>query len=132
MMTAVCENRDCLRRIVVAGEMLELGATGPALHREAGEKAAELGVDLLVGVRGLGREIVEGARARGMSEQAAVFCETPEEAAEVIEREARAGDLILVKGSRGVKTEIVVQRMKQMFAEARAREDKDAATNGLS
>ena len=131
MMTAVCENRDCLRRIVVAGEMLELGATGPALHREAGEKAAELGVDLLLGVRGLGREIVEGARARGMSEQAAVFCETPEEAAEVLEREARAGDLILVKGSRGVKTEIVVQRMKQSFEQTRGREEGDAAANSL-
>ncbi|HJR09475.1 MAG TPA: Mur ligase family protein, partial [Pyrinomonadaceae bacterium] len=129
MMTTICANKDCLRRIVVAGEMLELGATGPALHREAGERAAELGVDLLVGVRGLAREIVEGARLRGMSEHTAVFCETPEEAAEVLEREARPGDLILVKGSRGVKTEIVVQRMKQRFAEARGREDKDAATN---
>ncbi len=44
MMTTVCANQDCLRRVVVAGEMLELGATGPALHREAGERAAELGV----------------------------------------------------------------------------------------
>ena len=129
MMTTVCANRDCLRRIVVAGEMLELGATGPELHREAGERAAELGVDLLVGVRGLAREMVEGARARGMSEQAAVFCETPEEAAEVLEREARAGDLILVKGSRGVKTEIVVQRMKQRFEQTRGREEGDAAAN---
>jgi UDP-N-acetylmuramoyl-tripeptide--D-alanyl-D-alanine ligase len=115
MMTTVCADHDCRRRIVVAGEMLELGETGPALHREAGQKAAELGFDLIIGVRGLGREIVEGARLRGMSETAAVFCETPEEAAELLEREARSGDLILVKGSRGVKTEIVVQRMKQRF-----------------
>ncbi|HEX5734079.1 MAG TPA: UDP-N-acetylmuramoyl-tripeptide--D-alanyl-D-alanine ligase [Blastocatellia bacterium] len=121
MMTTVCANRDCLRRVVVAGEMLELGATGPELHREAGERAADLGVDLLVGVRGLAREIIEGARARGMSEHTALFCETPEEAAELLVREVRAGDLILVKGSRGVKTEIVVQLMKQRFAETQGR-----------
>ncbi|HJQ67580.1 MAG TPA: UDP-N-acetylmuramoyl-tripeptide--D-alanyl-D-alanine ligase [Blastocatellia bacterium] len=133
MMTTICANEDCQRRVVVAGEMLELGATGTALHREAGESAAELGVDLIVGVRGLGREIVEGARARGMSERAAVFCETPEEAAELLAREARAGDLILVKGSRGVKTEIVVQRMKQKFeqSEEAKRENGDAATNSV-
>jgi UDP-N-acetylmuramoyl-tripeptide--D-alanyl-D-alanine ligase len=118
MMTTVCANRDFRRKIVVAGEMLELGATGAALHRETGRKAFELGVDLLLGVRGLGQEIVEGARRAGMSERAAVFCETPEDAAELLEREARSGDLILVKGSRGVKTEIVVQRMKQKFEQS--------------
>jgi UDP-N-acetylmuramoyl-tripeptide--D-alanyl-D-alanine ligase len=118
MMRTVCANRDWRRKIVVAGEMLELGATGAELHRETGRKAFELGVDLLVGVRGLGREIVEGARQAGMSRQAARFCETPEDAAELIEREARPGDLILVKGSRGVKTEIVVQRMKQKFEQS--------------
>jgi len=137
MMRMVCESQDCRRRIVIAGEMLELGATGPALHREAGEKAAELGVDLLVGVRGLAREIVEGARGRGMSERAAIFCETPEDAAQLLEREARSGDLILVKGSRGVKTEIVVQRMKQRFKQSevatpRGRRYRDTATNSLT
>ncbi len=134
MMTTVCANRDSRRKIVVAGEMLELGATGPELHRETGRKAFELGVDLLVGVRGLGREIVEGARRAGMSEREALFCETPEDAAELIEREARAGDLILVKGSRGVKTEIVVQRMKQMFelSEEVTQERNDAETRRQS
>ena len=124
MIRTVCANRDSRRKIVVAGEMLELGVTGAELHREAGRKAFELGVDLLVGVRGLGREIVEGARLAGMSERAAIFCETPEAAAELLESQAQAGDLILVKGSRGVKTEIVVQRMKQRF------EQSEEATRG--
>jgi UDP-N-acetylmuramoyl-tripeptide--D-alanyl-D-alanine ligase len=93
--------------------MLELGATGAELHREAGRQIASLGVDLLIGVRGLAREIVAGAREAGMRAASAIFCETPNEAADVLTREARAGDLILVKGSRGVKTEIVVERMKQ-------------------
>jgi UDP-N-acetylmuramoyl-tripeptide--D-alanyl-D-alanine ligase len=113
MVTTICANDDGKRKIVVAGEMLELGVTGAALHREAGRRIAELGVDLLIGVRGLAREIVEGARAAGLNAESAIFCETPNEAADILTREASAGDLILIKGSRGVKTEIVVERMKQ-------------------
>ncbi|HKS42757.1 MAG TPA: UDP-N-acetylmuramoyl-tripeptide--D-alanyl-D-alanine ligase, partial [Blastocatellia bacterium] len=113
MVTTICANEDCERKIVIAGEMLELGATGAELHREAGRRIAALGVDLLIGVRGLACEIVAGAREAGMSRESAIFCETPNEAADVLTREARAGDLILIKGSRGVKTEIVVERMKQ-------------------
>lgn len=113
MVTTIRANKDCERKIVVAGEMLELGATGAELHREAGRQIAKLGVDLLIGVRGLAQEIVAGAREDGMNAESAIFCETPNEAADVLTREARAGDLILIKGSRGVKTEIVVERMKQ-------------------
>jgi UDP-N-acetylmuramoyl-tripeptide--D-alanyl-D-alanine ligase len=109
------------RRIVVAGEMLELGSAGPELHHEAGRSIASLGVDLLIGVRGLARELVDGARQGGLNPECAFFCETPEEAAEVLKREARPGDLILIKGSRGVKTDIVVDRMKQ-WSEGRGRE----------
>jgi UDP-N-acetylmuramoyl-tripeptide--D-alanyl-D-alanine ligase len=103
------------RRIVVAGEMLELGETGAELHRETGRRVAELGVELLIGVRGLARELVDGARQAGMSAQSAIFCETPAEAAEIVAGEVQPGDLVLVKGSRGVKTEGVVERMKQLY-----------------
>lgn len=113
MAATMCSDRSCRRRIVVAGEMLELGEAGPALHREAGRKVAELGIDLLIGVRGLAREIVEGGREAGLRPESALFCETPDEAATVLEGVAREGDLILVKGSRGVRTEIVVERMRQ-------------------
>jgi UDP-N-acetylmuramoyl-tripeptide--D-alanyl-D-alanine ligase len=113
MVTTICATHECKRKIIVAGEMLELGVTGPELHREAGRGIARLGIDVLIGVRGLAREIVAGAREAGMRDDATIFCETPDEAAEMLAREARADDLILVKGSRGVKTEIVVERMKQ-------------------
>jgi UDP-N-acetylmuramoyl-tripeptide--D-alanyl-D-alanine ligase len=113
MVTTISANRECKRKLVVAGEMLELGATGPELHREAGRDIARLGIDLLIGVRGLAREMVAGAREAGMRNDAAIYCATPDEAADVLSREMRAGDLILVKGSRGVKTEIVVERMKR-------------------
>jgi len=115
MARTLSSNRRATRRIVAAGEMLELGASGPELHRETGRQIALLGVDLLIGVRGLARELVEGAREAGMQDEAAIFCETPNEAAELIERKARRGDLILVKGSRGVKTEIIVEKLKQAF-----------------
>lgn len=115
MVSTVCANQECKRKIVVAGEMLELGKSGPELHREAGRQMARLGVDKLIGVRGLAEEIVSGAREAGMSREAAVFATSAEEAAQILIREARPGDLILVKGSRGVKTEIVVEQMKQRF-----------------
>jgi UDP-N-acetylmuramoyl-tripeptide--D-alanyl-D-alanine ligase len=114
MVTTVSANRDFSRKIVVAGEMLELGQTAAALHREAGRRIAELGIDLVIGVRGLARETVEGAREAGI--KSAFFFETPDEAAEFLAREAQAGDLILIKGSRGVRCDTVVERMKQKSA----------------
>ncbi|HLL77332.1 MAG TPA: UDP-N-acetylmuramoyl-tripeptide--D-alanyl-D-alanine ligase [Pyrinomonadaceae bacterium] len=109
------EEAAARRTVVVAGEMLELGETGPELHREAGREIAALGVDVLWGVRGLARDLVEGARAAGMSEQAARFFETTDEAAEAIVKEVRPGDLVLVKGSRGVHTERIVERLRAAF-----------------
>ena len=90
------------RRIVVAGEMLELGPAGEALHREAGEHMAQRGIDFVVGVRGLARAVVEGAKHAGM---AAEFLETPENAGEWLKREIRPGDAVLLKASRGVRLE---------------------------
>jgi UDP-N-acetylmuramoyl-tripeptide--D-alanyl-D-alanine ligase len=115
MVSTIAANRESRRRIVVAGEMLELGPSAAELHEEAGRQIARLGIDKLIGVRGLAGEMVAGARDAGMSNEAAVFANTPEEAAEKLIREIRDGDLILVKGSRGVKTEIVVERLKQKY-----------------
>jgi UDP-N-acetylmuramoyl-tripeptide--D-alanyl-D-alanine ligase len=101
------------RRIVVAGEMLELGDEGPALHRDAGREIAGFGVDVLWGVRGLAAELVEGAREAGMGREAARFFESSGEAADALAEFVRPGDLVLVKGSRGVHTEAVVERLKE-------------------
>jgi UDP-N-acetylmuramoyl-tripeptide--D-alanyl-D-alanine ligase len=101
------------RRVVVAGEMLELGEEGAALHREAGREIAGFGVDVLWGVRGLAREIVEGARAAGMGEGATRFFESSDEVAAALVEFVRPGDLVLVKGSRGVHTEKVVEALKE-------------------
>ena len=106
---------DVTRRVVVAGEMLELGEEGAALHREAGRDIAGFGVDTLWGVRGLARELVEGARESGMSEASTRFFDASEEAAEALVGFVRPGDLVLVKGSRGVHTEKVVEALKGRY-----------------
>jgi UDP-N-acetylmuramoyl-tripeptide--D-alanyl-D-alanine ligase len=107
------------RRVVVTGEMLELGAQGPELHRQCGREIAAMGVDVLIGVRGLASELVAGAieTSAGVAKLTS-FCETPEEAAEMLIAGALPGDLILVKGSRGVRMEKVVERLKTAFGSA--------------
>jgi UDP-N-acetylmuramoyl-tripeptide--D-alanyl-D-alanine ligase len=115
MARTIASDKDGQRKIVVAGEMLELGDTAPALHRQSGRGIAQLGVDILIGVRGLAGQIVAGAREAGMSDEVTIFCQTPEDGAELLSRIIRAGDLVLVKGSRGVKTEIVIEKMKERF-----------------
>lgn len=90
------------RRIVVAGEMLELGPTAAELHGRAGVHIADKKIDVLLGVRGLAEKMVESASERGVEAQ---FFGTPEEAGEWLAREGRDGDLVLLKASRGVKLE---------------------------
>jgi UDP-N-acetylmuramoyl-tripeptide--D-alanyl-D-alanine ligase len=90
------------RRILVAGEMLELGPGSVALHRECGRVAAESGIDLVVGVRGSAQYIVEAARESGAL---AIFLASPREAGEWLKAELRPGDAVLLKASRGVGLE---------------------------
>lgn len=99
------------RRIVVAGEMLELGRAGEELHRRSGHHMAERGIDMLIGVRGTARHMVEAARKGRMS---AEFVNTPEEAGEWLARETRKGDMVLLKASRGVKLERALERWQQL------------------
>jgi UDP-N-acetylmuramoyl-tripeptide--D-alanyl-D-alanine ligase len=97
------------RRIVVAGEMLELGPSGEELHRAAGEHLAQRNIALLIGVRGLAQAMVDGARKAGIK---AEFVATPDEAGEWLARETRDGDVVLLKASRGVKLEKALERWK--------------------
>ncbi len=97
------------RRIVVAGEMLELGPEGPRLHFECGRHMADRGIDFVLGVRGNAQHIVDGAREGGSQ---AEFTATPEEAGQWMIRELREGDTVLVKASRGVRLEKAVEVLK--------------------
>ena len=101
------------RRFVIAGEMMELGPDAPEMHRQAGREIAELGIDVLWGVRGLAAEIIAGAGERGIAETA--FFESSDDAAVAAIGAARGGDLILVKGSRSVETDKVVKALREKF-----------------
>ena len=93
------------RRIAILGDMLELGPEGPRFHREAGERAAELGFSPVVGVGELSRELVAGAGP------GAVWLPDAAAAADWAASEIRGGDVVLVKGSRSVKLDRVVRRL---------------------
>lgn len=97
------------RRIVIAGEMLELGDDELNIHRETGERLGTKKIDVLIGVRGLANELVAGAKAAGLPDTR--FVETSEMAGELASEVVRPGDVILVKGSRGVRTEKVIEKL---------------------
>ena len=105
---------EAKRRIVVAGEMLELGPDERELHARAGRDIAAAGVDLVWGVRGLASAIVAGAKEAGIT--ATRFFESSDEAGRALVDEIREGDLVLVKGSRGVATDKVVSAVRERFA----------------
>jgi UDP-N-acetylmuramoyl-tripeptide--D-alanyl-D-alanine ligase len=108
-MLEVLAGTPAARRIAVCGEMLELGGDAPALHREAGRLAAASGVDVLVAVAGMARELAAAAAAAGLRET--FFFETPEEAGDFVRALARPGDALLFKGSRGVRMERALARV---------------------
>ncbi|HEX3893658.1 MAG TPA: UDP-N-acetylmuramoyl-tripeptide--D-alanyl-D-alanine ligase [Terracidiphilus sp.] len=90
------------RRILVAGEMLELGTHAVALHTACGKAAAEAHLDIVVGVRGNAEHIATAACAAGTE---AIFLPDAAAAGEWLKQNLRTGDVALVKGSRGVHLE---------------------------
>jgi UDP-N-acetylmuramoyl-tripeptide--D-alanyl-D-alanine ligase len=115
MVRTIIESRAGRKRtLVIAGEMLELGSEEAELHRQAGRAIAAAGVDVLWGVRGLAREIVGGATEGGLATTR--YFPDSETAAGAIIAEVKEGDLVLVKGSRGVATDKVVAKLRECFA----------------
>ncbi len=105
------------RRVAVLGEMLELGAHSVGLHEECGRAAAAAGIDVLIAVGGTGAaSLARAAVEMGMPASSVAYVHTKEEAAEAALRRVRPGDLVLVKGSRGIGTDFVVERLKAEFA----------------
>jgi UDP-N-acetylmuramoyl-tripeptide--D-alanyl-D-alanine ligase len=100
------------RKVAVLGEMLELGAHSVSLHRESGSIAADTGLSLLVAVGGEpARALADAAVEAGMPASAVSYFETSEQAAAGVASAIRAGDLVLVKGSRGTRTDLVADRI---------------------
>ena len=104
------------RRVAILGDMLELGPRGPALHRERGASLADR-VDVVVGVGPLAKEILEGARSAGLPAASLHHFDDAGAAAAAIASIVERGDAVLVKGSRGLRLETVVDRLVAHFGE---------------
>jgi UDP-N-acetylmuramoyl-tripeptide--D-alanyl-D-alanine ligase len=101
-MIATLAGMPAKRRILVAGEMLELGREAEALHAACGTAAAQAGIDIVLGVRGMAQAIVDAARQAGAK---ALFVDSADAAGTWLRENLRPGDAVLLKGSRGVRLE---------------------------
>jgi UDP-N-acetylmuramoyl-tripeptide--D-alanyl-D-alanine ligase len=106
-----------LRRVAVVGDMLELGEAGPKLHREAGRALAGR-VDLVAAIGPLSKQLVEGAHEAGLAASALLHFEDSASAAPAVVSLVAPGDAVLVKASRGMRLEQVVDALVKRFGEA--------------
>jgi UDP-N-acetylmuramoyl-tripeptide--D-alanyl-D-alanine ligase len=98
------------RRILAAGEMRELGESAPELHRECGRFVAGLRqIDWVIGVQGAAEEFVHAAIAAGHPQERAKYFQSSAEAGEFLAAFIQPNDLLLLKGSRGVKMEKILE-----------------------
>jgi UDP-N-acetylmuramoyl-tripeptide--D-alanyl-D-alanine ligase len=114
---ALATERPAGRRVAVLGEMRELGDFTDALHRESGRRAAAAHVEVLIAVGGSpARAIADAAVEAGMTAGAVRYYETSDVAAPAVVDLLQAGDVVLVKGSRGTRTDIVADAIKAGWA----------------
>jgi UDP-N-acetylmuramoyl-tripeptide--D-alanyl-D-alanine ligase len=105
------------RKVAVLGDMLELGEKEAAFHRRAGKMVVESSWDVLITIGPLSLDLAEGALSAGMPRGRVFSFAASEEAAEKVPALVQEGDLVLVKGSRGIRTEKVVEKLKEEFRE---------------
>src|SRR5579872_3536102 len=115
MVDLLMKTGDYRRRILAAGEMLELGPGSANLHREAGRRTAAQRLDCIVAVQGHAAQIVNGAIEEGMPASRAHFFGDSSAAAAFLAEFIEPGDLVLVKGSRGVKMERIVEALRAKY-----------------
>jgi UDP-N-acetylmuramoyl-tripeptide--D-alanyl-D-alanine ligase len=97
------------RKVVVLGDMLELGDYAPKAHRDIGCLLAKNGVEMLVTVGPLARMIAEGAKESGFPETAIMSFTDSSEAAHALVGQFSEGDIVLIKGSRGMRMDEIVK-----------------------
>ncbi|MFN2376803.1 MAG: UDP-N-acetylmuramoyl-tripeptide--D-alanyl-D-alanine ligase, partial [Candidatus Binatia bacterium] len=114
------------RRIVVIGDMLELGPRAAELHRDIGADAAAISPLLLCAYGSFAADLAAGAREAGLPAERVCVCALHEDAAAQVASVWRPGDAVLVKGSRGSAMEKVVEALRVLAAPVQA----DAAPAG--
>jgi UDP-N-acetylmuramoyl-tripeptide--D-alanyl-D-alanine ligase len=100
------------RRILAAGQMLELGPHSARLHRQAGLAAASLKLDIVIAVKGDAADLAAGAIEGGLPSERVHFFANSSEAGDFLTQVVAPGDLVLVKGSRGVRMERIVEALR--------------------
>ncbi len=114
------------RRILAAGEMLELGDSSAELHRECGRSAASLGkIDWIFGVQGHAADLIGGAVEAGFPQERTQLFENSAEAAQFLEKFITRGDVLLLKGSRGTKMEKVLEAIDAQHRRAGAKPEAE-------
>ncbi|MEK7868053.1 MAG: UDP-N-acetylmuramoyl-tripeptide--D-alanyl-D-alanine ligase [Candidatus Omnitrophota bacterium] len=103
------------RKILIAGDMLELGTFSGRFHHLVGKQAAESGIDLIVAVGKLAEHIGKGAQEAGMSDRKIKLCAVMKEARKKVATLIKKGDTILIKGSRAMKMEEIVGDLESQF-----------------
>jgi UDP-N-acetylmuramoyl-tripeptide--D-alanyl-D-alanine ligase len=105
------------RRVLVCGDMLELGRFGPDLHRQLGEQIARRpGISRCIAVGPLSAVAISAARRAGMSGELAVHCDSVDEAAMLLNQTVRDGDVVLIKASRAMQLERVLSGLRHRIA----------------
>ena len=113
----IAHDAEASRKVAVLGEMLELGAHSVRLHEECGRATADAGVSLLFAIGGEpARALAHAAVAAGMPPADVQYFTTSDEASAAVASSVRAGDVVLVKGSRGIRTDIVADRLAAELA----------------
>jgi UDP-N-acetylmuramoyl-tripeptide--D-alanyl-D-alanine ligase len=97
------------KSVAVLGDMLELGDAGDEAHKEIGRAAARLGVDVLIAVGTLSKRMLEGAHEAGMPKNRLFAAGSHAEAADLLRKHSKNGDAVLIKGSRGMKMEKILE-----------------------
>lgn len=100
------------RKVAVLSDMLELGDYSEQYHREIGKEVASK-ADLLISYGEMSEYICDEARQSGMPEERVIYCNNSDDAATELKKNAKPGDTILFKGSRGMYTEKVLNRFKE-------------------
>ena len=109
---AVLAERRATRRVMIVGDMRELGGRACELHEQTGREIGARKIDLLIGVGAMGRHIARGAEAAGIGGHS---FETVEQAAGALASLLAPGDAVLVKGSRAMAMERLVDVIKSEF-----------------
>jgi UDP-N-acetylmuramoyl-tripeptide--D-alanyl-D-alanine ligase len=117
VLDVVAHESRCERKVAVLGEMLELGDHAVALHEECGRAAASAGLTALFAIGGApARALADAAIGAGMSPDSVTYFPQSADAVAAVSAYVRRGDLVLVKGSRGTRTDIVADRLAAEFA----------------